>query len=289
MSKYLVSGATGRLGSQVLGFLLQRVPANKIVALARDPKKLQPFVARGVEARQGDYFDPHSLEQAFRGVEKLLLVSASAFTDAITQHSNVINAAKRSGVRHIIYSAIQQGKDITFEIPQVAEWDRKTEALLNSSGLRTTILRNPMYVDMLPFGFGRDVIEVGIRVPAGNAVAALASVRDLAEGTAEVLFGGGHENKTYTLGSSSSASMSDIAVAISEACGRKINYRDTPVPEFVSALVEEGLPESRATFFAAWFQAIAAGEFAEVTGDLERLLGRKPQSAQEFLSAVYRA
>jgi len=37
-----------------------------------------------------------------------------------------------------------------------------------------------------------------------------------------------------------------------------------------------------ADFLAAWFQAIAAGEFSEVTKDLERLLGRSPQTAREF-------
>jgi NAD(P)H dehydrogenase (quinone) len=289
MGRYLVTGATGRLGSQVVEFLLQRVPANEIVALARDPKKvLHSLVANGVEVRKGDYFDPHSLEQAFQGVEKLLLVSALAFTDAVTQHANVIEAAKRSGVRHIIYTAIQQGTDSKFEIPQVAEWDKRTEALLNASGLGTTILRNPMYVDMLPFAFGKRIPEGGIRVPAGDGVAALASVRDLAEGTAEVLAGEGHESKSYTLGSSSSASMSEIAAAISKASGREIDYHDVPVAEFVGALVKDGLPESRATFFADWLRAFAAGQFSEITGDLERLLGRKPQSAQEFLSAVYR-
>jgi NAD(P)H dehydrogenase (quinone) len=108
MNKYLVTGATGELGSQVVEFLLQRIPANNIVALARDPKKLQILEEKGVEIREGDYFDPRSLEEAFRGVEKLLLVSARAFTDAVTQHSNVIEAAKRTGVRHVIYTAIQR-------------------------------------------------------------------------------------------------------------------------------------------------------------------------------------
>jgi NAD(P)H dehydrogenase (quinone) len=60
-----------------------------------------------------------------------------------------------------------------------------------------------------------------------------------------------------------------------------------PIAEFVSARVKEGFPEPAATFFSAWFQAIAAGEFVEVTGDIERLIGRKPRSAQEFLSAVF--
>jgi NAD(P)H dehydrogenase (quinone) len=287
MSRYLVTGATGRFGSQVVEFLSQCVPANKIVAFARDPIKLQALAEKGVDIRQGDYLDPRSLEEAFTGVERLLLVSALAFTDAVTQHANVIEAAKRSGVRHVIYTAIQRTKDSDFEIPQVTEWDRKTEALLKASGLAWTILRNPMYLDMLPLGFGKSVTDVGIRVPAGKGLAALASRRDLAEGTAAVLSGKGHKGRIYTFGSSGSDSMSDIAADISEASGRKIDYRDTPVAEFVSARVKEGFPEAAATFFAAWFQAIGAGVFAEVTQDLEHLIGRKPQSAKEFLSAVY--
>jgi NAD(P)H dehydrogenase (quinone) len=170
----------------------------------------------------------------------------------------------------------------------VADWDRKTEALLKASELEWTILRNPMYLDMLPLGFGRDVLDVGVRVPAGNGLAVLATVRDLADGTAKALSGEGHEGKIYTLGGSSAATMSDIAAAISEASGREIDYRDVPLAEFVSARVKEGFPEAAAAFFATWFQGIAAGVFAEITGDLERLIGRKPQSAQEFLSAVYR-
>jgi NAD(P)H dehydrogenase (quinone) len=287
MNKYLITGATGRFGSQVVEFLSQRVPTNKIVALARDPNKLQALAEKGVDIRQGDYLNPRSLEEAFTGVERLLLVSALAFTDAVTQHVNVIEAAKRSGVRHVTYTAIQRAKDSGFEIPQITEWDRQTEVLLKASGLAWTILRNPMYLDMLPLGFGKNVTDVGIRVPAGNGLAALASRRDLAEGTAAVLSGEGHEGKIYTLGSSNADSMSDVAAAISEASGREIDYRDTPVAEFVNARINEGFPEPAATFFAAWFQAIAAGVFAEITADLERLIGRKPQSVREFLSAVY--
>jgi NAD(P)H dehydrogenase (quinone) len=140
-----------------------------------------------------------------------------------------------------------------------------------------------------PSRIRKDVLDVGIRVPAGNGLAALATVRDLADGTARVLSGEGHDCKIYTLGGSETATMSDIAATISKVSSREIDYRDVPVAEFVSARVKEGFPEAAAAFFATWFQAIAAGVFAETTGDLECLIGRKPQSAQEFLSAVYRA
>jgi NAD(P)H dehydrogenase (quinone) len=287
MSRYLVTGATGGLGSQVIDFLLPRVPAQEIVALTRDRNKCEHLAEKGVEVREGDYLNQPSLELAFKGVDKLLLISALAFTDAVTQHTNVIEAAKRAGVSHVLYTAIQRAEGGDFEIPQVTEWDRKTEALLKASGLAWTVLRNSMYLDMLPLGFGKDVADVGIRVPAGTGLAALATRHDLAEGTATVLSEEGHAGKIYTLGSSDAVSMLEIAVAISEASGQKIDYRDTPVAEFVSARVEEGFPEPTATFFAAWFQAIAVGEFASITGDLERLIGRKPQSAEEFFAAVY--
>ncbi|PXW27495.1 SDR family oxidoreductase [Paraburkholderia caballeronis] len=287
MTRILVTGATGGLGSQVVEFLLDRVPARDIVALARDPARLPSFAARGVEIRTGDYLDPASLERAFAGVDKLLLVSARAFTDAFTQHANVVEAAKRVGVRHLHYVSLQKAEGSTFEIPAVTQWERETEALLQTSGLDVTILRNTMYFDTLPFG--KSVTEAGIRVPAGRGRGAFASRRDLAEGAAAALCGDGHEGKRYTLGGSEAVDMADIAAAMSEAGGQAIDYREVPVAEFIEARIEEGFPEPVAEFAAAWFQAIAAGEFSEVTGDLERLIGRPPQSARDFYRASHRA
>ena len=106
MPAILVMGATGGLGGQVVEFLLRRVCAENIVALACDPAKLQSFAERGVKIRGGDYSDTDSLERTISRVEKLLLVSARAFTDAAAQHANVIEAAKRAGVRHLHYTAI---------------------------------------------------------------------------------------------------------------------------------------------------------------------------------------
>jgi NAD(P)H dehydrogenase (quinone) len=280
MTQILVTGATGALGHQVVEFLLQRVPAGDIVALARDPAKLQAFAEQGVQVRSGDYLDPASLERAFAGVDKLLLVSARAFTDAFRQHTNVIEAAKRVGVRHLHYISLQHAEGSTVEIPQVTQWEKETEALLHASGLPVTILRNTMYFDTLPFG--KSVEKAGLRAPAGRGVGAFASRRDLAEGAAAVLASEGHAGKLYTLTGGEAVGMAEIALAMSEANGREVEYREVSEAEFVAARIEEGFPEPVANFLAAWFQAIAAGEFSEVTTDLERLLGRPPQTARDF-------
>jgi NAD(P)H dehydrogenase (quinone) len=80
-----------------------------------------------VSVRGGDYHDPERLEQAFHGVDKLLLVSAMAFTDAQAAHRNVVDAARAAGVRHIHYTAIQRRPGSSFTIAQVTDWDADAE------------------------------------------------------------------------------------------------------------------------------------------------------------------
>ena len=54
MTKLLVTGATGHLGRQTIECLRERVSADRIVALARDPTALADLGASGVVVRPGD-------------------------------------------------------------------------------------------------------------------------------------------------------------------------------------------------------------------------------------------
>jgi hypothetical protein len=59
-----------------------------------------------------------------------------------------------------------------------------------------------------------------------------------------------------------------------------VTYVPISPGKFISQRSAEGLPEFVAAFIGEWFEAIVAGEFAEVTGDLEHIVARKPQSGQ---------
>src|SRR6202034_4160839 len=89
-----------------------RTSPSGAAGLARDPSRAADLAERGVEIRQGDYFDYESLLRAFGGVEKLLLISTHAFTDRNTQHFNAIAAAKQLGVKHVLYTAIQRDDEL---------------------------------------------------------------------------------------------------------------------------------------------------------------------------------
>ncbi|MBD0414300.1 SDR family oxidoreductase [Oryzicola mucosus] len=287
MTKILVTGATGNIGRMTLNHLLNRVPADDIVGLAREPAKAADLTAKGIEIRQGDYLDYDGLVRAFEGIEKVMLVSATAFTDRNTQHENVINAAREAHVQHIVFMPIIRKAGSDFMLPQVTEEDRFVEEKLKSSGLTYTLVRHPPFLDNVELYVGGSALEAGVHAPAGTGKAGYACREDLAEAHAVVLTEAGHENKSYSLYGDPAVSFSDIAWILSDISGRPVPFKTVSDQEYIANLVSAGLPEPAAGFVLTWVHGVNAGEWEGKSGDMEKLLGRKPTTPAEFLRASY--
>lgn len=281
----LVTGATGGLGHETIDFLLTTTPAAEIAALVRDVSKAPDLVQRGVDVRQADYFDYPALVHAFRGVDKLLLVSAVAFTDRVRQHRNVIDAAKEAGVKHLFYTSIQRSSD--FVMPEVTESDLATEAYLKASGLGYTILHNGYYFESFAPLIGSEVPAAEVLFTAGDGKIAFVTRADLAAATAALLTSEGHDNQEYTLSGSEAHSFHDIVRELSALAGRPIAYKSIELEPYIAQKVAAGFPEAVARFFAQWGTAAKHGMLAGTTNTVERLLGRKPTSLREYLKTTY--
>ena len=96
-----ITGATGQLGRLVVGKLKEKADAGSIVALVRNTEKAKDL---GVEAREFDYDKPELLVESLKGIEQLLLISGSDLGQRARQHANVVNAAKKAGVKKIVYT-----------------------------------------------------------------------------------------------------------------------------------------------------------------------------------------
>ena len=281
----LVTGATGGLGHETIDCLLTTTPAAEIAALVRDVRKATDLVQRGVAVRQADYFDYPALVQAFQGIEKVLLVSAVAFTDRVRQHRNVIDAAKEAGVKHLFYTSIQRSSD--FVMPEVTESDLATEAYLKASGLVYTILKNGYYFEGLGYLIGREVPEAEIRFPAGEGKVAFVKRTELAAATAALLTSAGHDNQEYALTGSAAYSFHDVAQELSALAGRPITYHSSELAPYIAQQVAAGFPEPVANFFAQWGAAAQHGLLAGTDDTVARLLGRQPTSLREYLKTAY--
>jgi NAD(P)H dehydrogenase (quinone) len=274
----LVTGATGGLGKATINALSGIVPVNEIVGLARDLTKAAELTDKGIEVRQGDYLDYDSLLDAFKGIDKVVLISAPVFTHRETQHRNVINAAKATGVKYIIYTGIQTNPGSNWVVPMVTESDADTMQALKASGITYTYVRNTIYADVLGFLLGADVLEAGVSFPSGEGRLAYATRRDLGEGLARLVTAGGYDNQEITFSNSESWSSADIATILSEVSGKTVPFLNSNKADYVAHQQELGIPAMYADFASDWAAATKAGEFEQPDPTLEKLLGRKPTS-----------
>jgi uncharacterized protein YbjT (DUF2867 family) len=98
--KYLITGATGGLGREVLNYFVANIPRSEFAAASSNPENNPTFENRGIAFRHVNYDDSQSLETGLRDVENLLFVSASGMRRG-EQHARVIQAAKKAGVNHV--------------------------------------------------------------------------------------------------------------------------------------------------------------------------------------------
>lgn len=285
----LVTGATGHLGKATIEFLLKKgVPAGNIAALVRDENKAADLKAKGIEIRIGDYDNYDSLVKAFTGVDKLLLVSGNDIVNRGTQQANAVKAAKEAGVKHILYTSFDRKNETdSSPIYFVAKSHIDTENLVKESGIPYTLFRNTLYMDFIPMFIGDKVLETGVYWPSGDGQLAAVLREEMAEAIANVLATEGHENKEYLIGNTEAVSFGEVASLISKASGKEVAYTSPSQDEYKATLTSAGVPAEYIGMFAGFAEAIKQGEFDTTTTELEKLLGRKPTTAANYLQSVY--
>lgn len=284
----LITGSTGQLGKATIDFLLKKIPANKIAALARDENKAAALKAKGIEIRKGDYDDRASLVHAFKAVDKLLFVSGSDIANRQNQHANVVSAAKEAGVKHIIYTSFARKNETdTSPLGIVAHSHIATDKMIKESGIDYTIMLNGLYADVLPMFFGEKVFETGIFLPAGNGKAAYTTRNEIAEAAANILSSEGHENKEYVIANTENYSLQDAAGFLSELSGKEVSYTNPTAELFTDTLSNAGVPVEYVGLFAGFSEAIKQGEFENYNTDLKNILGRTPGSLKDYFKTAY--
>ena len=290
MKKILITGATGKLGAEVADGLTRKLGPHNISVLARDLVKAVSLKDKGLKVIQGDYNDYDSLVRAFKGIDMLYFVSGNDIVIREVQHENVVKAAKESGVGHIIYTSFQRKTDDEASpLALIISAHLLTERIIKASGLTYTIMKHALYSDGLPMFMGDQVINSGeIFLPAGNGKTSYTSRSDMASAGVSVLTSEGHENKTYEISTDKSYSFFDIATLLSELSGKQIRYTAPDAETYVAAMAKSGIPAGIMQGIVSFCQGIALGEFDCPDRDLEKLIGRKPQSLKEFLKSVYK-
>lgn len=281
----LVTGASGQLGRRVVELLLETYDG-PIVATTRTPEKLADFSQRGVTVRRADFEDQDSLREAFRGVDRLLLISTDA-TDRpgrrIQQHRNAVKAAEQAGVKHVVYTSIvNPGPDSP---AFVAPDHRATEEALAESKLGWTVLRENIYMDLFLFSIPQAIKMGKLFNAIGDGKAAYITREDCARAAAAVLVSSEDGRRVLEITGPESVSQYDVAKIASQITGQGIDYVPLDLETVIQNMVSAGLPQPVAEGFASFDAAIAQDKFSAVSNAVEELTGRKPTGLADFLAA----
>ncbi|MFJ2667975.1 NmrA family NAD(P)-binding protein [Nocardia fluminea] len=264
-----VTAAGGKLGRLVVEALL--AAGERPVAIVRDPSKVADLAARGAQVRQASYDDPAALDAALAGVDRVLLISGNEFGKRVAQHTNVLRAAERAGVRLLAYTSIPRADSNPMLL---AAEHRGTEEVLASAAVPTVLLRNSWYWENYA-GAVANAAQSGVLYGAmAQGRVSGAARADYAEAAARVLTGVGHEGRVYELGGDEALTGADLAAAVAEAKGSPVRYADLAEDDYAAALRAAGLEEQYAAALADADAGIGEGLLEVTTGDLTKLLGR---------------
>jgi uncharacterized protein YbjT (DUF2867 family) len=256
----LVTGATGNVGSQVVGALAARgVPVR---AFVRDPAKLS-----GVEVAVGDFSDAASLRRALGGVDRVFLSSADG-PDKVAHEAAVVDAAAAAGVELVVKASTLLA-DAASPLKPLA-WNARSEQHLKASGVPWVVLASAFYMtNVMP--------EQGVlAAPAGDGAVATIDPRDVAAVAAAVLMGDGHAGRTYRLTGPEPITFGQIADVLG------VRYVDVPPEAARRELAAAGLPDWLVGHLDGAFALIRAGAMAETTDVVRAVSGREPHDFAAF-------
>lgn len=278
----IVTGASGQLGRLVIEALLKKIPANQIVAAVRSPEKVADLAARGVLVRHADYDKPETLEKAFVGADKLLLISANEVGRRTPQHRAAINAAKKVKVGLIAYTSILHAD--TSPLPLAIE-HKETEQLIKGSDLPYVFLRNGWYTENYTAGIPTALQYGVVMGSAGDGRISSAARADYAEAAAAVLTQDKQAGRIYELAGDESYSLSEFAGLIAKKSGKAVTYQNLSEAEYKAALANAGLPDWLATLLAESDVGASKGGLFDDSHQLSQLIGRKTTPLETTVSA----
>jgi NAD(P)H dehydrogenase (quinone) len=292
--KILITGASGNFGSRTVRGLLARVAADDLILVSRKPESLAEFARAGCRIRQGDFDQPATIEAAACGADRMLLISGHKVGYRVKQHGDAIEAAKRAGVQHIVYTSYFGSTAENTAMVCVDHFG--TEQKLKISGVAWTAMRNGFYANSIVDAALPAAIRSGKWVSSSqDGKMSFVDRDDCVACAVHVLTSDGHANRVYNITGTDLWSFNDVAKLTTEITGTRIDYVRVTDDGLYRHLDALGIPRNALQEFNidgyAWCsddmvsyeREVRAGRFAITSHDIRSLIGRDPKPFRAFV------
>ena len=285
--KILVTGANGNLAGAVIHNLQATLPDMKDLAVGTrntGSDYAQQLTAAGISVRHLDFMDPDSVRKAFTGIDRVLMISTYDLNEIrIQQHQTAVDAALKSGVKHIVYTSfINAVPESAFE--HSSQVHAPTEAMIRESGLEYTFLRHNLYAEFLLMGLQETLATGQLQRGGDNCGVSFIGRDDLGVSAARVLSEDGHANRIYTETGPAAVTYPEAAAIMSEVFDTPIEHVDLSPEQWYEKCLGMGFPEPMARASASNVIATLNGEFSAVSPDYQNVTGSPARSLRQLLT-----
>lgn len=275
MERVLVTGATGNVGSYVLDFLKRDTNIEVVAAISRPEgaKKFSPDVKTAVL----DFENPVTFETSLEQVDRIFLMRPPHISKTKTTFLPFIEAAKKKGVRHIVFLSLI-GVESNKIVPHY-----KIEQYILASGIPYTFLRAGFFMQNLNTTHLDDIRNLHkIILPAGNGRTSFVDTRDVAEVGALALSTANHFNEKYNLTGSRALTYYEVASVLSRVLDKEINYQSVSVIKFFWHMKAQGHKTAYVMVVTVLYLVTKFGKAGNIYQDIQQLLNREPISFEKY-------
>ena len=283
--KYLITGASGHLGSKVVTELGKLVPKNDIRLGVHTPTKAVAFQRAGYQVVAIDYADISTMMTAFTGIDVLIYIPSLTYEiqGRINEFENTLSAMTSAGVKNIVdVSFIADQYNNPF---QMASYYAYLPARLASSPFSYAVVKNSLYADPLVPYLPELIQRQNIIYPVGDQAMSFISRQDSAEAIANVAVKRylRDRGQNYLLTMKQNYNMVELSTIMTKVTGQQIGYAPTTLKEFADIYRSEGDGDE----LASMYHAAALGLMDATTADFQHITGHTPQTMTEFLASNY--
>lgn len=270
----LVTGFTGKVGSQVAKFLKDNgIP---MIGAVRDVDKVKAKFGDDYHYVCLDFSDPATFDKALEHVDRIFLMYPPG--DHL-QFDTFLEKAKDKGIKHITYLSL---KDVQF-MPFIHHY--KVEKLIKRSKIPYTFVRAGYFMQNLNDFLCKEIKERRrIFVPAGKGKTSFVDTRDLAEIAALSLIDSDqHKNQIYVITGNKALDFYDVAEIMTNVLGEKIDYTNPTVKEFKEFMKKVGEDEGFINVVVGVHMPTKLGLAKGIKHDYEKVTGKKPGNLQKYV------
>lgn len=290
MTKYILTGVDGNLGSQAAKYLMNLTDKKNLIFCGYSEEALKKYQEQGIETRVTDFNHKEGLAETFEGGDFLALISMPFVVEKRRQaQANVVDAAKEAGVQKIVYTSLVNAGDPMN--PSKEKIDHAyTENYIINSGVDYIFLRNSQYAEAMITSYFNFLNNGGVMTSnQGDGLIAYISRKDCAKAVAYALLAYDLHYRILNINGSKLMTLAEFIDIANKVTGNHVELKEISDEDTYKAFDAMGVPSttdgkfkeySSAPFssegMVTFGQAIREGKMSMHTDEFKKLTGSNP-------------